>query len=388
MRGGPWSSPIDVSPEGVDVRTRVHEYGGGAWCVRRARLLRRCGRPPVAPRPTCRRGADHARLRRAPPLRRRATHRRRHSLIGVRERHDRSGRVADVVNELVAVPVNGAGDPSIIAEGRDFTRTLASPATAGGCAWLAWDLPWMPWDGCELFVADLNADGSLANERHVVGRDGEESIWQPAWGPNGDLVFASDRSGWWNLERLRGHDRSVLHPMEAEFGYPQWVFGGSSFAILPDGRIARWYGDWGVHLALLDRRAASCSTSTCRISFEHGPAISAGGDAIVIAGARHAVAGRLGRPRLPGRRGAPRERGGALDAADVSVPASDRVPDRAWAHGVRSYLYPPTNHGFAGPDGQRPPLIVHEPWRPDERGDRHARSRHPVLDHPSSPWST
>ena len=35
VRGGPWSSPVDVTPEGFNVRSRVHEYGGGAWAVQR-----------------------------------------------------------------------------------------------------------------------------------------------------------------------------------------------------------------------------------------------------------------------------------------------------------------------------------------------------------------
>jgi len=68
--------------------------------------------------------------------------------------------------------------------------------------------------------------------------DGEESIWQPEWSPTGDLVFASDRSGWWNLERVRNGERRVLHQAEAEFGYPAWAFGMRSFAFVDGGRIA------------------------------------------------------------------------------------------------------------------------------------------------------
>ena len=103
----------------------------------------------------------------------------------------------------------------------------------------------MPWDGCELHVADLAPDGSLTDVEHVAGKDGDESIWQPEWSPSGDLVFASDRSGWWNLERIRDGERAVLHAAEAEFGYPAWVFGMSSFAFLGDGRIFCAYDSGG-----------------------------------------------------------------------------------------------------------------------------------------------
>ena len=87
----------------------------------------------------------------------------------------------------------------------------------------------------------------------VAGACPGESIWQPAWSPDGALVFASDRSGWWNLERLRGGERTVLHAAEAEFGYPQWVFGDRSFEFLGDGRIACCYGARaGPRFAVLD----------------------------------------------------------------------------------------------------------------------------------------
>lgn len=363
VRGGPWSSPVEVSPEGVNVRSRVHEYGGGAWCVRRGVLVY----------------SDDAdgRLWRLDPgaeavpitpdsggLHRYADGRLTHDggrWIGVRERHDPSGRVTEVVNELVVVPVDGAGEPGTIAGGRDF---YASPRISGDgalLAWLAWDLPWMPWDGCELFVADLASDGSLANKRHVAGRDGEESIWQPTWGPTGDLVFASDRTGWWNLERVRDGQRSTLHPMEAEFGYPQWVFGETSFAFLPDGRIVCWYGDRGVqHLALLDPESGELLDIDLPYrSFEYGPAIAAEGDTIAfIAGApdmpAQVVWADLSSRAVEVLRESAEVR---LDADDVSVPNQIEFPTdgglTAFAH-----VYPPRNDAFTGPGDERPPLIV------------------------------
>jgi dipeptidyl aminopeptidase/acylaminoacyl peptidase len=363
VRGGPWSAPVDVSPEGVNVRSRVHEYGGGAWCLRRGvlvysddadgrlwRLDPGADAVPITP--------DSGRLHRYADGRLTDDGER---WIGVRERHDPSGRVADVVNELVVVPVDGAGEPVIIAGGRDFYSNPRISADGARLAWLAWDLPWMPWDGCELFVADLAADGTLTNERHVAGRDGEESIWQPAWGPAGDLVFASDRSGWWNLERVRDDDRSALHPMEAEFGYPQWVFGDASFAFLPDGRIVCWYGVRGVqHLALLDPESGELLDLDLPYrSFEHGPAIAAEGDAIAfIAGAAdtppQVVWADLGSRAVEVLRESVEAR---LDAADVSLPRQIEFPTGDGLTGF-AHVYPPTNHGFTGPGDERPPLIV------------------------------
>ena len=80
----------------------------------------------------------------------------------------------------------------------------------------------MPWDGSELCVGGARGDATLENVRQVAGRAGEESIFQPAWSPAGDLHFVSDRTGWWNLYRERDGEVQALHPAEAEFGWPQW----------------------------------------------------------------------------------------------------------------------------------------------------------------------
>ncbi len=363
VRGAPWSQPVDVTPVGFDVRSRVHEYGGGAWSVHRgtvifshdgdSRLYRLdVGRDPVPVTPESgglhrfadgRVMADGARW------------------IGVRERHAESGRVADVVNELVVVPLDGSAEPEIIAGGRDFYSTPRIAPDGLCLSWLTWDLPWMPWDGCELWSAELAPDGSLSGERQLAGRDGEESIWQPTWSPAGDLVFASDRLGWWNLERIRSENRELLHGKECEFGYPQWVMGEASFAFLDDGRIACWYGDRGVqHLALLDTETGELLDLDLPFSsFEWGPAIAAAGDGIAfIAGA----------PELPsqvvwldlGSRAVEVLRESVetpIDASFISVPRQVEFPtdDRATSF---AHLYLPANPRFVAPEGALPPLIV------------------------------
>lgn len=372
VRGGPWAAPVDVTPEGSNVRSRVHEYGGGAWVVHRGTVVfsndddRRLHRLDVGGEPepiTPETGglhrfadgcvtADGARW------------------IGVRERHAESGRVADVVNELVVVPIDGSAEPDIVAGGRDFYSTPRLSPDGSRCSWLTWDLPWMPWDGCELWCAELLPDGALRGERHLAGSDGEESIWQPTWSPAGDIVFASDRSGWWNLERISGvglagqrtagEERVVLHPAQAEFGYPQWEMGAASFAFLADGRIACWYGDRGVqHLGLLDPETGELLDLDLPFtSFEWGPAIAASDDAVAfIAGA----------PDLPsqvvwldlGSRSVEVLRESVdrpIEAAFVSVPRQIEFPTDEGTSFAHVYL--PANPGFEAPEGALPPLIV------------------------------
>ncbi len=371
VRGGPWRSPVDVTPQGVDVRTRVHEYGGGAWCVhagtlvysndddRRLYRLEPDGDPvPITPASEGLHRFADGRVTAGGAL-----------WIGVRERHDASGRMADVVNELVAVPLDGSTEPRIVAGGRDFYSTPRIAPDGSMLSWLTWDLPFMPWDGCELWVGDLAGDGSLSNERQIAGACGDESIWQPTWGPGGALVFASDRSGWWNLERMRvadvppgaDVDRVPLHAREAEFGYPQWVMGEASFAVLDDGRIACWYGERGVqHLGLLDGATGELIDLDLPFtSFEWGPGIAASGDGLAFV---------AGAPDLPsqvvwldlGARAVEVLRESVdvpIDTSFVSVPRQIEFPTdggvTAFAH-----VYDPVNPGYTAPEGSLPPLIV------------------------------
>ena len=90
----------------------------------------------------------------------------------MRERHDLGPAMVDVVNELVAVPTDGSADPRTIVGGHDFFSSPRISADGSTLAWLSWDLPWMPWDGTELFVAPLSVEaelGDAATDRGACG---------------------------------------------------------------------------------------------------------------------------------------------------------------------------------------------------------------------------
>ena len=88
----------------------------------------------------------------------------------------------------------------------------------------------MPWDGNELWTADFK-NGKAENPKLVAGGP-SESIFEPQWSPDNELYFVSDRTGWWNLYHLNSKGEAEnIYPMEAEFGYPQWIFGVSTLGI-------------------------------------------------------------------------------------------------------------------------------------------------------------
>ena len=363
MRAKQDSEPADVTPPDFNVRTSVHEYGGGAYSIHRGtavfsnfddqRLYRQDpGRGPVA----ITEAVDGKRHRYADG---------RISAdgslwIGVRERHEGSGGPREVVNELVVIPTDGSSGPRVIAGGRDFYSNPRISPDGAGISFLAWNLPWMPWDGCELHVAELASDGTLTDVTHVAGRDGVESIWQPEWSPGGDLVFASDRRGWWNLERVRGGERSVLYEADAEFGYPQWSFGARSFSFLGDGRIACCYDSEGrTHFALLDPESGLLRDLDVPHDALRGPHLAAEGSTVVV------VAGSATMPnqvvRLDVATGVwevlRQSADVPVDTAYFSIPQAIEFPTEGGltAHAL---FYPPASPAFIAGEGERPPLIV------------------------------
>jgi len=364
VRHGRDGHRVDVVPAGFNVRTSVHEYGGGAYCIHRGvafcskfddqRLYRvEPGADPVPITPA----VDGRRQRFADG---RITSDGRF-WIGVRERHAESDRSADVVNELVVLPTDGSAEPRVIAGGRDFYSSPRISPDGTRLCFLAWNLPWMPWDGCELHVADLAPNGDLSDIEHVAGSDGSESIWQPEWSPTGDLVFASDRSGWWNLERIRGDERTALHTAHAEFGYPAWTFGASSYAFLDDGRIVCAFDSDGfTHFGVLDSETGLLSELDLGLdSLSGSPYVRAeGGHALLVAGTTTTPNGIiLVDVDSESSTTLQTSIAVALSAGTISAP---RTIDFETESGLTAHalFYAPASDGFEAPDGDLPPLIV------------------------------
>jgi dipeptidyl aminopeptidase/acylaminoacyl peptidase len=252
----------DVTPRSLHVRTRVHEYGGGAWTVAGGTLyfsndtdrrLYRLDRDGAAPVPLTPQGdwryADG--VVDVP----------RHRWIGVREDHTVAGR--EPVNTIVAVDAGGSAPDSgvVLASGHDFYSSPRLSPDGRRLVYLAWDHPRMPWMGTTLYAVGLNEDGTPSGDPVAIAGGEEESVFQPEWAPDGNaLFFVSDRTGWWNLYRHEpGASESLaLAPMEAEFGQPQWVFGMSTYAFALPGRLVCSYVSKGLQrLALIELRSGA-----------------------------------------------------------------------------------------------------------------------------------
>ena len=348
----------DATPADYNVRTRVHEYGGGSYLAldrtlyfssfADQRLYRHDrGAAPVAitPEPEVPAGARYADPQVTPD---------RRTIICIRERHTRSG---EVINELVALPADGSAAPRIIAGGHDFYAYPRISPDGAALVWTQWDHPSMPWDSVELWRAELAPGGAVSAPRKVAGGPGE-SIFQPAWSPRGELHFSSDRTGWWNLYRVDGERHVALAPMAAEFGAPQWGLDTARYGFLADGSIACVYTEHGIdHLGVIAPGAGAvrevATPFTAFTSIAAGP-----GGVAVIAGGPTTVAS-IARIALPGGEVAIVQRSidAALDPGYLSPARPIEFPttgDRT-AHAL---YYPPVNREFAPPPGELPPLLV------------------------------
>ena len=250
VRWTPDGQTTDVIPDPFNARTRVHEYGGAAFTVNNRVVYfsnfadQRLYRQTLGstPQPITPEGD----LRYADGI----IDAERNRLICVRENHTDSE--CEAVNALVGIGLDGTDTGQVLISGNDFYSTPRLSPDGTRLAWMTWNHPNMPWDGAELWVGEISADGSLTGTERVAG-DVDESIFQPEWSPDGTLCFVSDRTGWWNLYRCQAGTVEPLCGMEAEFGRPQWIFGMSTYKFVSANRIICTYTQNGIwHLASLD----------------------------------------------------------------------------------------------------------------------------------------
>jgi dipeptidyl aminopeptidase/acylaminoacyl peptidase len=353
-------------PAPWNVRSRVIEYGGHPWDALPGedgplvvfvnfadqRLYRY--EPGGEPRPLTPVSGVSAGLRWAEPRLRPE----RGEVWCVLEEFTGAGPT-DVRRVLAAVPLDGsaAGNREAVRELTDDRHRFVTGARLSPdgrrAAWLAWDHPRMPWDGTELLLADVGPDGTLHGARTVTGGPGE-SIAQADFTHDGRLLYASDRSGWWNLHL----DGDPLCPREEEFGGALWKLGMRWFAPLDSGLIAVVHGRGATALGILDPETGEVVDAAGPWT-EFAATLAAHGERVVAVGASPRSAyevveldARTGHARVVGA-----EHDDAVDPAYYPEPQIRTFtgPD---GRDIHAHIYPPHHPGCVAPADELPPYVV------------------------------
>ena len=367
----------DVTPAPFNVRSRVHEYGGGAYAVSADRVWFsdfEDGRIHVqsdagTPAPLTAQGpARFADL---------TVDGRRRRLLAVRETH-RDG--APPVNDLVAICVDD-GSVRVLASGHDFFAAPAPSPDGQRLAWLAWDQPDMPWDAATLWLSELDGDGMPQSPIRIAGGSGG-AAFQPAWAPDGALWCVVDPRGWWNLHRWRDGELRCMYRADHEFGKPLWQLGTTTFGFDASGcALCTWRHDGAWRLGRLDAdgkmtEIPSPWTSIDSLAVE-------GSTAAFIGGAPDRNASVVSLDLESGETRVHRTSSALIIDDDIlSRPVSHRLSHRRRRRG-RARLPLPAAQSVVPSAGRRVAAAPgHEPRGSDRIDQRHPQSRHPVLDEP------
>jgi len=345
----------ELNPAPFSARTRVHEYGGKAYAMHDGVLFfsadadQRLYRadPGRAPRPI----TPVAALRYADLC----VDARRGLLWCVREDHRAGGEPLNLLVALDAADDEAGG--RIVVQGPDFVAAPRLSPDGRQLAWLAWHHPDMPWDGCELWLADVDDQGLLHGARRIAGSR-DEAVQQPQWSPDGRLHFISDRSGWWNLYRWLGDGAEPLCPMEAEFGQPFWNFGLSTYAFASARQLVCSVTRRAVsQLAVLD--TDTLQLQWLGLPFSSIGSVAAAGGRVLFTAASPLQPVSVGLLHLGSGQLEILRRGSTLEAVpeDTSVPEAIEFPT-AGGLTAHAFFYRPCNAGFEGPAGEKPPLLV------------------------------
>lgn len=237
---------VDLTPE-ASVRTRVMEYGGGAYDAEhdavvynddrtnQVFLLDEHGTRPLTPEQHRYFYAGlHVQLADG-------------VVVAVREDHDAPGEPR---TEVVALPLDEVSEGIVVATGADF---YAGPRIRNRVvAWQQWDHPNMGWDTSSIWTKNLDDDEPA---RQVYASDGV-SAQRPMWLAAGKLAYTADESGFWNWHVVEDGHRATF-AVDHDCDTPIWVLDRpAACAVGPDlvatieivdgyGRLAMWQPSTG-----------------------------------------------------------------------------------------------------------------------------------------------
>jgi hypothetical protein len=301
----------DVTPPTANVRSRVHEYGGGAVIFgnhdndsdiyytefttqQLCRLVNEdCSGIPITGDDDTTSSTTTNNYRYADGV----LSSNGKYIYCIREDHTIQ---TNVINEIVCIDINpsssssssgGGGTTSkttIIATGNDFySHPRLSPHDNNQLIYITWNHPAMPWDNTELrkidnlssLLSEVEEDDEEKEKKlsltkyhtliagNIDNNDDDDqegtSILQPSFHPiTGELYYISDESGYYNIykqqQRQTNNNNSSnkgvsILPMSYDFGGPSpgWVLGQQGYTFMTDGRLVAQYSKDGKSILVI-----------------------------------------------------------------------------------------------------------------------------------------
>jgi dipeptidyl aminopeptidase/acylaminoacyl peptidase len=252
---------------------------------------------------------------------------------------------------------SGRSTGRVLVSGNDFYASPRLSPDGTQLAWLTWNHPNMPWDGCDLWIGDVRPDGSVGRKLHMAGWR-YDSNFQPEWSPDGTLYLVSDHTNWWNLYRWRPGRFEPAHARAAEFGVPQWAFGLSTYAFVSAHQIACAYcerGEW--RLGLID--ISTGRLEPISLPYSAIQSVRATSESIIFIGASPTEPAAIIKLDLKTRHPEMLRRSATaqVDEASISRPELVEFPTEGGKTAFGIY-YAPQSADYSGPADERPPLIV------------------------------
>jgi dipeptidyl aminopeptidase/acylaminoacyl peptidase len=359
----------DITQPGFNVRTRVHEYGGGAYAAfnniiyfvnfKDQRIYRQLEDSSKAHPITPLKNEDgslgkYASLTVSPDGKK---------LLFVYEKeYDNK----ENENFLAVLNLNSGdiSEPSIIAKGYDFYADPIFSPTGEKVAWLQWNYPYMPWDSTELMIGKIEKNALHEVKRVAGGRD--SAICFPRFDRENKLYFVMDKAvgdassseNWWNLYCYTDKIERITSE-QAEFGGPHWVFGQSNYDFLSDNRIiAKMAKDGADYLVVVDPKKKSLSLVENDLS-NYSNIKTDGEDRVFFIGANNKKTAAIYSLDIDSKNLDVLKRSSSIEmkGGDISLPEfiTYSTKDEKQSHG---FLYMPKNSRYAAPEDDKPPLLV------------------------------
>lgn len=350
-------TPVDILSAPYSARSRVHEYGGGCYCIADGLIFFvndsdqdiYCIKNQLISRVTTFSHKRFADLGYDKNLNR---------LIAICETHGDN----NVTNSIVSIDID-SGELTALEQGNDF---YASPRLNASCTklcWQTWNHPNMPWDGNQLWLATLGDDGQISDKSHIAGSD-TVSTFQPQWSPDDILYYISDDSGWWHLYQYAnsGSKQQLTHG-DKEFGAPQWVFAQSTYAFIDSTTIICSYHSHGkITLATLSL-TDSPTLTPIDTDWQEFANLRACGDTVCFIAASSKCFAQLISTKIEGNK--------VLSPLTV-VKTSSHLPVSEAHYSISETIsftnrhqqivfanyYPPTNPNYKSTENELPPLIT------------------------------